>query len=335
MRARSLTRAILVEVIVDCAVYEHGRRRAGELPLEDACEASRRRDAFVWLGLYEPSEQEFDAVRREFDLHELAVEDAINAHQRPKLEAYDDSLFVVLKPARYLEAERDVEFGEILIFLGDGFIITVRHGEAALHEARLHVEERPELLECGPGAALYAIVDRIVDDYQPVIAALDHEIDALEREVFSHSPTNPAEAIYKLKRDVLELHAAIAPLAEPLDRLARGRHELIHEDIRTYFRDVHDHLLRIIGQVESYRDLLTSVLAANLSQVTVRQNEDMRRISAWAAIIAVPTLIAGIYGMNFSHMPELHWTFGYPIALVTIAVAALVLYRYFHRIGWL
>jgi len=335
MRARSLTRAILVEVIVDCAVYERGRRRAGELPLEDACEASRRRDAFVWLGLYEPSEQEFDAVRREFDLHELAVEDAINAHQRPKLEAYDDSLFVVLKPARYLEAERDVEFGEILIFLGNGFIITVRHGEAALHEARLHVEERPELLECGPGAALYAIVDRIVDDYQPVIAALDHEIDALEREVFSHSPTNPAEAIYKLKRDVLELHAAIAPLAEPLDRLARGRHELIHEDIRTYFRDVHDHLLRIIGQVESYRDLLTSVLAANLSQVTVRQNEDMRRISAWAAIIAVPTLIAGIYGMNFAHMPELHWTFGYPIALVTIAVAALVLYRYFHRIGWL
>jgi len=322
-------------VIVDCAVYERGRRRAGELPLEDACEASRRRDAFVWLGLYEPSEQEFDAVRREFDLHELAVEDAINAHQRPKLEAYDDSLFVVLKPARYLEAERDVEFGEILIFLGNGFIITVRHGEAALHEARLHVEERPELLECGPGAALYAIVDRIVDDYQPVIAALDHEIDALEREVFSHSPTNPAEAIYKLKRDVLELHAAIAPLAEPLDRLARGRHELIHEDIRTYFRDVHDHLLRIIGQVESYRDLLTSVLAANLSQVTVRQNEDMRRISAWAAIIAVPTLIAGIYGMNFAHMPELHWTFGYPIALVTIAVAALVLYRYFHRIGWL
>ncbi len=322
-------------MIVDCAVYERGRRRAGELPLEDACEASRRRDAFVWLGLYEPSEQEFDAVRREFDLHELAVEDAINAHQRPKLEAYDDSLFVVLKPARYLEAERDVEFGEILIFLGNGFIITVRHGEAALHEARLHVEERPELLECGPGAALYAIVDRIVDDYQPVIAALDHEIDALEREVFSHSPTNPAEAIYKLKRDVLELHAAIAPLAEPLDRLARGRHELIHEDIRTYFRDVHDHLLRIIGQVESYRDLLTSVLAANLSQVTVRQNEDMRRISAWAAIIAVPTLIAGIYGMNFAHMPELHWTFGYPIALVTIAVAALVLYRYFHRIGWL
>ncbi|HEV8687665.1 MAG TPA: magnesium/cobalt transporter CorA [Gaiellaceae bacterium] len=335
MRARPLTRAILVEVIVDCAVYEGGRRRAGELALADACEASRKRDAFVWLGLYEPSEEEFDAVRREFELHELAVEDAVMAHQRPKLEVYDDTLLVVLKPARYLDAERMVEFGEILIFIGDGFIITVRHGEAALHEVRLRVEERPDLLECGPGAALYAIVDRIVDDYEPVISALDHEVDGVEREVFSHAPTNPAEAIYKLKREVLELHAAVAPLAEPLDRLARGRHELIHEDIRTYFRDVHDHLLRVIGQVESYRDLLTSVLAANLSQVTVRQNEDMRRISAWAAIIAVPTLIAGIYGMNFSHMPELHWTFGYPVALATIAGASFFLYRYFRSIGWL
>jgi magnesium transporter len=335
MRARALTGAILVEVIVDCAVYEQGRRRAGDLALRDACEASRRKDAFVWLGLYEPDEEEFESVRREFDLHELAVEDAINAHQRPKLEAYDDSLFVVLKPARYDAEAQAVEFGEILIFLGDGFIITVRHGEAALHEVRLRVEERPELLECGPGAALYAIVDRIVDDYQPVIAALDHEVDAVEREVFSHEGGNPAEAIYKLKREVLELHAAIAPLAEPIDRLARGRHELIHEEIRAYFRDVHDHLLRVIAQIESYRDLLTSVLAANLSQVTVRQNEDMRRISAWAAIIAVPTLIAGIYGMNFAHMPELHWTFGYPVALLTIAGASLFLYRYFRRIGWL
>jgi magnesium transporter len=322
-------------VIVDCAVYENGRRQAGELALEDACEASRRRDSFVWLGLYEPSADEFDAVRREFDLHELAVEDAIHAHQRPKLEVYDDTLLVVLKPARYVADRREIELGEILIFLGDGFIITVRHGEAALHEVRLRLEERPELLECGPGAALYAIVDRIVDDYEPVIAALDHEVDAVEREVFSHSGTNPAEAIYNLKREVLELHAAVAPLASPLDRLARGHHELIQEDVRAYFRDVHDHLLRAIAQVESYRDLLTSVLAANLSQVTVRQNEDMRRISAWAAIIAVPTLIAGIYGMNFQHMPELHWAMGYPLALATIAASCILLYRYFRKIGWL
>jgi magnesium transporter len=322
-------------MIVDCAVYQDGRRRPGELSIVNACEASNWENAFVWIGLYEPTEEEFDSVRREFDLHELAVEDAIKAHQRPKLEVYGDSLFVVLKPAHYLERDKTVVFGEILIFLGDGFIITVRHGEAALHEVRLRTEERPDLLLCGPGAALYAIVDRIVDDYQPVIAALDHEVDAVERVVFSASTSNPAEEIYQLKREVLELHAAVAPLAEPLDRLARGRHELIHEDIRAYFRDVHDHLLRAIAQVESARDLLTSVLTANLTQVTVRQNEDMRKISAWAAIIAVPTMIAGLYGMNFRHMPELGWTYGYPVALGMIAVACILLYRYFRRIGWL
>jgi magnesium transporter len=324
-------------MIVDCAVYEDGRRRPGELPLANACAAGRREDAFVWLGLHEPSEEEFDAVRREFELHELAVEDAIEAHQRPKLEVYGESLFIVLKPARYVAPHGAVEFGEILIFIGDGFIITVRHGEAALHEVRLRTEERPDLLRCGPGAALYAIVDRIVDDYQPVIAAVDRDVEEIEREVFSPaaSTTNPAERIYELKREVLELHAAVAPLAEPLDRLARGRHELIHETMRAYFRDIHDHLLRVIDQVESHRDLLTSVLAANMTQVTVRQNEDMRRISAWAAIILAPTLVAGLYGMNFKHMPELGWTYGYPVVLCVIGAICVVLYRYFRRIGWL
>ena len=335
MRALSFTRAILVEVIVDCAVYERGRRQAGELALDHAVEASRQQDAFVWLGLHEPDENEFDAVRREFDLHPLAVEDAIKAHQRPKLELYGRSLFIVLKPARWLEDSRTIEFGEILIFIGKGFIITVRHGEAPLHEVRLRLEEEPELLECGPSAALYAIVDRIVDDYQPVVAAVDHGVDAVEREVFSANATNAAESIYKLKRDVLELHAAITPLSAPLEVLARGRHELVSGKVKTYFRDVHDHLLRVIDEVESNRDLLTSVLAANLSQVTVRQNEDVRRISAWAAIIAVPTAIAGIYGMNFEHMPELGWTFGYPFALATIVAAAGGLYLYFRKIGWL
>jgi magnesium transporter len=322
-------------MIVDCAVYEEGHRRPGELPILHACEASRRDNAFVWIGLYEPSEEEFDSVRREFALHELAVEDAIKAHQRPKLELYGDSLFIVLKPARYLENEKDVEFGEILIFIGDGFIITVRHGEAALHEVRLRTEERPDLLQCGPGAALYAIVDRIVDDYQPVIAALDRDVDEVESEVFSPSPSNTAERIYDLKREILGLHAAVAPLAEPLDRLARGHHHLIHETLRAYFRDVHDHLLRVIEQVDGRRDLLTSVLAANMAQVTVRQNEDMRRISAWAAIILAPTAIAAVYGMNFKHMPELGWTYGYPLALGLILLVCLFLYRYFRRIGWL
>jgi magnesium transporter len=322
-------------VIVDCAVYEHGRRQVGSLALEDAFEASKRQEAFVWIGLFEPTEDEFDAVRREFELHELAVEDAIDAHQRPKLEVYGDSLFLVLKTARYIEAEEAVEFGEILLFIGDGFIITVRHGETALHDVRLRTEQRPDLLRCGPGAALYAIVDQIVDDYVPVIAGLDRDIREVEGEVFSHSRSNPAERIYKLKREVLELHDAVAPLVNPLDRLARGRHELVDDEVHPYFRDVHDHLLRVVDQVESFRDLLTSVLAANLTQASIRQNEDVRRISAWAAIIAVPTMIAGIYGMNFNHMPELDWALGYPVVLGLIVVACVSLFVYFRRIGWL
>jgi magnesium transporter len=322
-------------VIVDCAVYEDGRRLDGSLPLDEAFEASQRRDSFVWLGLYEPTEEEFEAVRREFVLHELAVEDAIDAHQRPKLEVYGDSLFLVLKTARYVEADESVEFGEILLFIGDGFIITVRHGETALHDVRLRTEQRPDLLRCGPGAALYAIVDRIVDDYLPVIAGLDRDVREVEGEVFSDARTNPVERIYKLKREVLELHDAVAPLLNPLDRLARGHHALVSEEVHPYFRDVHDHLLRVVDDVESFRDLLTSVLTANLTQVSVRQNEDVRRISAWAAIIAVPTMIAGIYGMNFDNMPELGWALGYPVALGVIATACVSLFLYFHRIGWL
>jgi magnesium transporter len=322
-------------VIVDCAVYEAGHRRTGSLALEEAFEASRHRDAFVWIGIHEPTAEEFDSVRREFELHELAVEDAIKAHQRPKLEVYGDSLFFVLKTARYLDAEEAVEFGEILVFIGDGFIITVRHGETALHDVRLRTEQRPDLLRCGPGAVLYAIVDRIVDDYVPVIAGLDRDIREVEGDVFSHSRSNPAERIYLLKREVLELHDAVAPLADPLDRLARGHHALVHEEVHPYFRDVHDHLLRVVDEVESFRDLLTSVLTANLTQVSVRQNEDVRRISAWAAVIAVPTMIAGIYGMNFENMPELGWDFGYPLVLGVIGVACISLFLYFRRIGWL
>ena len=322
-------------MIVDCAVYEGGRRRPGELPVEHAFDECRIDGAFVWIGLYEPTEDEFDAVRREFGLHELAVEDAIHAHQRPKLESYGDSLFAVLKPARYLEDERTVEFGEVLVFIGAQWIITVRHGEAALHEARLHAEARADLLRSGPGAALYAIVDRIVDDYQPVVAALDREIEDVEREVFSPDPGNTAEQIYDLKREVLALHAAVAPLAEPLDRLARGRSHLIDGEMQAYFRDAHDHTLRILAQIEGCRDLLTSVLAANMTQVTIRQNEDVRRISSWAAIIAVPTLITSIYGMNFRHMPELTWRFGYLYVLVLMGGLSVLLYRFFKRRDWL
>jgi magnesium transporter len=317
------------------AVYEDGVRRAGELDLEDAYEACRTGRAFAWIGLFEPTAEEFDSVLREFDLHELAVEDAIKAHQRPKLEVFGDTLFLVLKTVRYDEEREQVGIGEIQAFVGDGFIVTVRHGETELHEVRLQMEQRPDLLRFGPSSALYAIIDRIVDDYAPVIAALEQDIRDVETEVFSGSRTNPAERIYKLKREVLQLHGAIAPLAEPVDRLERGSFRFVADELGPYFRDVKDHLIRFVRTVESFRELLTSVLTANLTQASIRQNEDVRKISAWAAVVAVPTLISGIYGMNFDHMPELGWRFGYPLALLLMALACVLLYRNFKRAGWL
>ena len=323
-------------MIVDCAVYEEGRRRDGQLPVKEAFEAGREPDAFVWIGLYEPTEDEFDSVRREFHLHELAVEDAIHAHQRPKLEIYGETIFIVLKTARYVDDDEVVEFGEILIFIGDDFIITVRHGEATdLHPVRLDAETRPELLRCGPGAVLHAIVDRVVDDYSPALAGLEQDVQEIEQQVFSGERDNPAERIYKLKREVLDFIRSAAPLVEPVDRLSKGHYELIHPEVRAYFRDVNDHLIRVHEQLESFSDLLTSVLQANLAQVTVRQNEDIRKISAWVGIVAVPTAIAGVYGMNFEHMPELTWAFGYPLALGLMLSVCTALYLYFKKVGWL
>jgi magnesium transporter len=333
-------------MIVDCAVYQSGKRRPGEVPLDKAFQAGREPDTFVWIGLYEPSPEEFDAVAREFNLHELAVEDAIQAHQRPKLEVYDDTLFVVLKTARYLDQEEAVEFGEIMLFIGDGFVVTVRHKPAsALGGVRQAIERRQDLLRYGTGAVLHSIVDRVVDDYFPVLTGLDTDIKEAEKEVFKEEAGNPttagrrhrhaAERIYKLKREVIELHQSTAPLVEPLDRLVRRRFPEIHPELAEYFRDVEDHLLRVVDEVGGFRDLLTSVLDANLAQIAVRQNEDMRKISAWVAIAAVPTAVAGIYGMNFDHMPELRWTIGYPLVLTSIAVTCFLLWRAFRRNGWL
>ncbi len=322
-------------MIVDCAVYEEGKRRQGDLSLEQAKEA-RGDSGFVWIGLYEPSEEEFDSIKREFDLHELAVEDAIHAHQRPKLEVYGNTLFVVLKTARYVDSDEVVTLGEILVFLGENFVITVRHGVAsALEAVRERLESDPEHLKRGPGAVLHAIVDQVVDDYSPAVEGLGEDIEQVEDEVFSPARTSPSERIYKLKREVLEFNRAVSPLTEPVDKLARGRYELIHPEVRTYFRDVNDHLVRVHEQVEGYRELLTSVLQANLTQVSVRQNDDMRKISAWVAIAAVPTMIAGIYGMNFEHMPELRWTFGYPLVLGVMLLVCTGLYSNFKRVGWL
>jgi magnesium transporter len=325
-------------VIVDCAVYEEGRRRAGNLPtLEEAGQACRAGDgAFVWLGVVEPSAEEFDSIAREFDLHELAVEDAVKAHQRPKLEVYGDNLLVVLKTARYVDPEEVVNIGEVLLFVHPTFLVSVRHGETdALATARRRLEGTPDLMRQGPGAALYAIVDAVVDDYEEVADGVEYDIQEVEAQVFSAGRENPAERIFKLEREVLEFQRAVTSLAPAVDRLARGHFHVVPHGLHEYFRDVHDHLLRVIGRLETFRDLLGSGLQANLTQVSVRQNEDMRKISAWVAILAVPTSVAGIYGMNFDHMPELHEAWGYPAVLVLIVTACSLLYWRFKRAGWL
>jgi magnesium transporter len=324
-------------MIVDCAVYEDGHRREGGVELHDAYDATREDgSAWVWIGLHEPGMDEFDSVAREFELHELAVEDAVKAHQRPKLEIYGHTIFLVLKTARYLDDVEEIETGQIMLFMGPGFIISVRHGPATdLHPVRLDVEKREDLLRCGPSAVLHAIVDRVVDDYSPVLAGVDDDVEEVEDEIFSAKRTNPTERIYKLKREVQELHRATFPLIHPLEKLASDRFGLVNDTIQPYFRDVYDHAVRANEHTESLRDLLNGILDANLAQVSVRQNDDMRKITAWAAIAAIPTVVGAIYGMNFDHMPELHWRFGYPAAVLVMVVICVVLYRNFKRVGWL
>jgi magnesium transporter len=290
----------------------------------------------VWIGVRNPSPDEFDAVAREFYLHELAVEDAVKAHQRPKIEEYDGTLFIVLKTAKYHDDTETVEFGEINLFVGKTFVISVRHGDASpLDDVRRRIEERPELLRCGPGSVMHGIIDKVVDDYEPVLAGIEDDIEEVEEDVFSDRRDNPTERIYKLKREVLAMHRATSPLIEPLKRLARGDVPHVHEDIREYFRDIYDHVARANDIVDSYRDMLNGILDANTAQVSVRQNDDMRKISAWVGIVAVPTFLVGVWGMNYKHMPELSWRYGYPTALAIIVVVMLVLHRIFKRAGWL
>jgi magnesium transporter len=322
-------------VIVNCAVYESGQRREGELPLEQAGRAARGGDSFVWLGVVEPSAEEFQAIAEEFDLHELAVEDAVKAHQRPKVELYGETLLVVVKSARYVDTDEVIEVGELLLFVNPAFIITVRHGAGELSAVRARIDQRPDLLQHGVGMVLYAILDQVVDGYEVGAQGVDLDIQEVERQVFAGDGQNPAERIYKLEREVLDFHTAVAPLSGVVDEIARGHFEVVPEGLHEYYRDVHDHLRRVEGRISGFRDLLGSALHANLTQVSVRQNEDMRKISAWVAILAVPTSIAGIYGMNFDNIPELHWRYGYPMVIALIVVVCSLLYLRFKRSGWL
>ena len=324
-------------MIVDCALYHHGTREVTEASWSTALASARTQDAsFMWVGLHDPTQEELDKVKVEFGLHKLAVEDALKAHQRPKVEEYDDSLFLVLKTVRYDEETQQIELGDVMLFVGDSFVVSVRHGKGtALSEVRKRLEAHREILDCGPSAVMYAIVDRIVDDYTAIALEVEEDIEEVEQRVFSPVRTNEAARIYNLKREVVEFRRAVLPLVDPMAKLAAGSVPHVHERMRPFFRDVADHAIRVSEQVQGFDDLLTSVLNANLAQVSVQQNEDMRRISAWVAIAAVPTAIAGIYGMNFDHMPELRWELGYPAVLVLMAVICVALYRGFKRSGWL
>ncbi|MCF3964497.1 magnesium/cobalt transporter CorA [Streptomyces fuscigenes] len=335
-------------VIVDCAIYRNGRRTEGPEDFSDALDEARASgDAFLWIGLHEPSEKEFSLVTSEFGLHPLAVEDALTAHQRPKLEVYDDSLFVVLKPASY-EAETDtVTTDELMVFIGDSFVVTVRHGEgAALSAVRNRLESEPEILRRGPTAVLYAVSDAVVDHYIEVADELQMDLEEVEAEVFT--PTSDSRAserasnaqttaarIYNFKRQVLEFRRATGPLATPMQKLAGAGVPFVDAKSQPFFRDVNDHLTHANEMVEGLDRLLTDILSAHLAQMGVRQNDDMRKISAWAAMAAVPTMVAGIYGMNFEHMPELHWIWSYPTVIALMLAIVVGLHRQFKRRGWL
>ncbi|MEU3946931.1 magnesium and cobalt transport protein CorA [Streptomyces sp. NPDC029526] len=331
-------------MIVDCAVYREGRRTKAPGDFSDALEQARAAGGFVWIGLHEPDADEFDLVAREFGLHPLAVEDALKAHQRPKLEVYDDSLFVVLKPVAYEPESDTVSSGEVMVFLGDGFAVTVRHGEGApLAAVRDRLEHEPELLGAGPTAVLYGIADAAVDHYLEVAAELQNDLEELETEVFDpedEGSKDTASRIYTFKRQILEFRRATGPLTTPMTRLAGDGAfgagvPFVAAEARPFFRDVQDHLTRVNDSVDGLDRLVSDILSAHLARVGVRQNDDMRKISAWAAMAVVPTMIAGIYGMNFEHMPELRWAGAYPVVLLFMVVLEVVLYRTFKRRGWM
>jgi magnesium transporter len=328
--------------IVDCGLYVDGERRSGQLGYAEAFEqACRIPNAFVWLALHDPKSDEFADIAATFGLHELAVEDAVMAAQRPKLERYGSVTFVVVKTALYLiheevtHATELVQIGDVMVFVGANFVITVRHGFASqLRRVRAQLESRPDLLVHGPWAVFHAVTDQIVDTYVEVVDAIEDDIEELEGKVFSRDTTD-IQRIYQLKREVVQLKRAVMPLARPLDGLTGGVVTEVPQRIREYIRDIADHHHRVTDQIASYDDLLNSILTARLAQTGVQQNNDMRKISAWVAIGAVPTAAAGIYGMNFDFMPELRWRFGYPVVLVVVMVICGLLYRQFKRTGWL
>ena len=322
--------------VVNCIAYERGVR-LGEVDLNKIQETLQRPETFIWIGLVDPPEWLLRAVQNQFGLHDLAVEDALKGHQRPKLERYDNSLFVVLRTVQLSEQTGRADLGETHLFVGERYVVTVRHGSHISHVGlRGRCEAVPRLLGHGPAFVLYALMDFVVDQYFPIVDALEDELEALEQDIFSAQFNRQTmQRIYRLKRDLLGMKRAVAPLIEMCNRLIRFDLDLIPDVTRPYFRDVYDHVIRINDMIDSLSQLVTTALEANLSLMSMSQNEDTKRLAAWAAIIAVPTMLAGLYGMNFTNMPELNWKYGYPLALAVMAGACGFLYYLFKRSRWL
>jgi magnesium transporter len=336
--------------LVDNAVYVDGQRTADPHSLDETYEVMRERGGMAWIGLYRPEIEEVESVAAEFRLHELAIEDALRGHQRSKLENYGSTLFTVLRPARYLDDTEKVEFGELHVFVGADFLVSVRHAESLeLARVRQRMEADPELLAMGPPAAMYAILDEVVDAYGPVVAGLENDIDEIEDQIFNGDP-NVSRRIYELSREVTEFQRATHPLEEVVASLEKGMPNFqVNVELQRKQRDVRDHVIRVVERVDSFRILLQNALSVNATLVAQRQNEEMRRlsessleqneeikrISSWAAIIFAPTLIGTVYGMNFEHMPELEWAYGYPFSLGLMVATGGVLYAVFKWMKWL
>jgi magnesium transporter len=324
-------------MIADNAIYVDGRRAAQQpRSLQETYEALRQLDDGVaWIDLHEPTKEEFESVAQELELSPRVIEGAIKPQQRPKLVRYGDSLFVVLKTARYLDEPEKVEFSEVHVLVGKDFIVTVRYEEIpALEEVRRRLEGEPESLRQGPQPILREIMDQIVDDYEPVLEGLGTDIQEVEDEVFGGN-ADVSQRIYELSRELVQFQRATSPLERALERGGERNEHDIDPELRSYLRELHDRVLRVVEPTEGFRDMLSDILVVNLTLISVRQNDQTKKISAWAAILVVPTLITGIYGMNFDYMPELHWRYGYLLALSLMALVALVLYLGFKRSGWL
>jgi len=325
-----------MEGVVACVAYAEGRR-IGDVAIPDISEVLKEAGVFVWVGLHDPSPELLRQIQLEFGLHDLAVEDAQVAHQRPKLEQYGDSVFVVLRPAILAPDQQRIELGETHLFVGPRYVVSIRHGDTPGYAAvRTRCESTPALLAKGPGFVLYAVMDFVVDHYFPVLDTLGDQLESLEDEIFSETfERKTVQRIYDLKRSLVEVKRAVSPLVDVCNRLIRFDMPLIHEDTRPYFRDVYDHAIRINEHVDTLRELLTGALEAHLSLTAVSQNDAMKKLAGWAAIIGVPTMVAGVYGMNFKFMPELAWRFGYPVVMAGLLATCVYLYYRFKRSGWL